>query len=102
VFDIGLGPEAKYDSGPMNASSAAAPRHQSTLATSRERFLASVLHFALSEGWRTPEDFLRHFGPRTLINALAGDDALRVRLLVATTRRRLPPRRTCRWRSTKG
>lgn len=80
----------------MNASSAAAPRHQSTLATSRERFLASVLHYALSEGWRTPEDFLRHFGPRTLINALAGDDALRVRLLVATTRvnERLAGRKT--------
>lgn len=80
----------------MNASTAAAPRHQSTLATSRERFLASVLHYALSEGWRTPEDFLRHFGPRTLVNALAGDDALRVRLLVATTRvnERLASRKT--------
>lgn len=80
----------------MNASSASAPRHQSTLATSRDRFLAAVLHYAGSEGWRTPDDFLRHFGPRILVNALASDDALRVRLLVATTRvnERLAMRKT--------
>lgn len=80
----------------MNASSAAAPRYQSSLATSRERFLASVIHHALSDGWRTPSDFLRHFNPHTLVASLQGDAALRVRLLVATTRvnERLAARKT--------
>lgn len=70
----------------MNASSASAPRHHSNLTTGRERFLAGVVDFALSEGWRTPSDFLRHFGPRTLLDALAADPALRATVLVATTR----------------
>ncbi len=79
----------------MNASSAAAPR-QSTLPTGRERFLSGVVQYALAEGWRTSSDFLRHFGPRILINALANDDALRIRLLIAATRvnERLAARKT--------
>jgi hypothetical protein len=70
----------------MNASSASAPRHHSNLTTGRERFLAGVVDYALAEGWRTPGDFLRHFGPRTLLEALAGDPELRAKVLVATTR----------------
>jgi hypothetical protein len=70
----------------MNSSSAAAPRYESNLPTARERFLAALIEFALSEGWRTPGDFLRHFGPRVLMQNLAADEALRVRLLTATTR----------------
>jgi len=81
---------------PMTSSSAAAPRHQSSLPTARERFLAAVVDFALAEGWRNPGDFLRHFGPRMLMHSLAGDEALRVRLLMATTRvnERLASRKT--------
>ena len=70
----------------MNASSASAPRHHSHLTTGRERFLAGVVDYALTEGWRTPSDFLRHFGPRTLLEALAADPELRAKVLVATTR----------------
>jgi hypothetical protein len=80
----------------MNASSAPAPGHQSTLPTGRERFLAGVVEYALAEGWRSAGDFLRHFGPRALIDSLAADDQLRVRLLMATTRvnERLAARKT--------
>lgn len=70
----------------MNASSASAPRHHSHLTTGRERFLAGVVDYALTEGWRTPGDFLRHFGPHTLLEALAADPELRAKVLVATTR----------------
>jgi hypothetical protein len=80
----------------MSSSSAAAPRYQSNLPSARERFLSAVVDFALAEGWRTPADFLRHFGPRTLIQGLAADPALRVRVLTATTRvnERLAARKT--------
>jgi hypothetical protein len=80
----------------MNASSAPAPRHQSNLPTGRERFLADVVQFAFTDGWRSPDDFLRHFGPRTLINGLANDEPLKVRVLTSTTRvnERLAARKT--------
>lgn len=80
----------------MIASSAPAPRHQSNLPSGRDRFLASLVEYAFSDGWRTPEDFLRHFGPRTLLGSFAKDEALRVRLLTATTRvnERLAARKT--------
>ncbi len=82
--------------GLMNAQSAPAPRHQSNLPTGRERFLAAVVQYALTEGWRSSSDFLRHFGPRTLISSLAADEQLRVRVLMATTRvnERLAMRKT--------
>lgn len=72
------------------------PRFQSSLPSARERFLASVVDYALAEGWRTPGDFLRHFGPRLLMHNLATDEQLRVRLLTATTRvnERLAARKT--------
>ncbi len=77
-------------------SSAPAARYQSSLPSARERFLASVVDYALAEGWRTPGDFLRHFGPRLLMHNLASDEQLRVRLLTATTRvnERLAARKT--------
>jgi hypothetical protein len=77
-------------------SSAPVPRFQSSLPSARERFLASVVDYALADGWRTPGDFLRHFGPRMLMHNLATDEQLRVRLLTATTRvnERLAARKT--------
>ncbi|MEO8181997.1 MAG: hypothetical protein ABI895_24450 [Deltaproteobacteria bacterium] len=80
----------------MNSSSAPAPRYQSNLPTARERFLAVLVDYALADGWRSPGDFLRHFGPRTLMHSLAADEPLRVRLLTATTRvnERLAARKT--------
>lgn len=70
--------------------------HHSQLASARERFLASVLDYAFDDGWRTPQDFLRHFEPATLVRSLAQDDALRTTLLSQTTRvhERLAPRKT--------
>jgi hypothetical protein len=70
----------------VNASSAPAPGHYSDLPTGRERFLAGVVQYALEEGWRTPSDFLRHFGPRLLMESLAGNDELRAKVLMGTTR----------------
>jgi hypothetical protein len=66
------------------------------LPTARERFLASVVDYALTDGWRSAGDFLRHFGPRMLMHNLATDEQLRVRLLTATTRvnERLAARKT--------
>lgn len=59
--------------------------HVSQLTEPRARFLARVLHHTLEDGWRSPEDFLRHFPPADLVGSLASTDDLRVRLLVATT-----------------
>jgi hypothetical protein len=80
----------------MNSSSAPAPRYQSNLPTARERFLAGLVDYALADGWRSPSDFLRHFGPRLLMHSLAADEQLRVRVLTATTRvnERLAARKT--------
>ena len=55
---------------------------ESKLATGRERYLAQAVEFALGEGWATPEDFLRHFPPKKIIEALANQHALRKELLV--------------------
>jgi hypothetical protein len=60
-------------------------RHASELADARQRFLSRVVDHALADGYRSPEDFLRHFPPSVLIGSLAHADALRVRLLVETT-----------------
>jgi hypothetical protein len=80
----------------MNSSSAPAPRYESNLPTARERFLAGLVEYAFADGWRSPQDFLRHFGPRMLMHSLAADEALRVRVLTATTRvnERLAARKT--------
>jgi hypothetical protein len=55
-----------------------------------------VVDRAFAEGWRTAGDFLRHFGPRTLMKSLARDQDLRVRVLVETTHvnERLAARKT--------
>lgn len=49
------------------------------------RFLARVVDHTLQDGFRTPEDFLRHFPPATIVSSLSSDDELRVKVLVATT-----------------
>lgn len=71
---------------PNDLSNASTPiRHVSELPTARERFLARVLDEVLQDGWRTPEDFLRHFSPAQLMESLAQVNDLRVKLLVAAT-----------------
>lgn len=60
-------------------------RHLSELPDPRQRFLARVVDHTLDDGWRTPEDFLRHFPPAAIIESIATAAALRVKILVATT-----------------
>lgn len=80
----------------MTSSSAPAPWHDSRLPTGRERFLAAIVDYALSDGWRTSKDFVRHFSPRVLMESLGRDDDLRARVLMGTTRvnARLAQRKT--------
>jgi hypothetical protein len=70
----------------MSIAAADAPkRHASELGEPRQRFLSRVVDHCLSDAYRTPEDFLRHFPPAALVGSLAQADSLRVRLLVSTT-----------------
>lgn len=80
----------------MTSSSAPAPWQRSRLPTGRERFLAAIVDYSLSDGWRTSKDFLRHFSPRALMESLGRDDDLRARVLMGTTRvnERLAQRKT--------
>jgi hypothetical protein len=58
---------------------------QSKLNAPRDRFLAAVVDNALSVGRRSAKDFLRHFPPRDIMNALAEQPRLRAKILVSTT-----------------
>jgi hypothetical protein len=60
-------------------------RHLSELPDPRQRFLARVVDHTLDDGWRSPEDFLRHFPPAAIIESLATAASLRVKIIVATT-----------------
>lgn len=66
-------------------SSDTSRRHVSELGDPRHRFLAQIVEYTLAEGFRTPEDFLRHFPPATVVESLSSADDLRVKLLVAAT-----------------
>jgi hypothetical protein len=55
---------------------------KSELKTGAERYLAQVIVTAFNEGWRTPEDFLRHFKPADLMQRLEKAPDLRATLLV--------------------
>jgi len=57
----------------------------SKLGHGRERFLAHVVEYALSAGRRTPEDFIRHFSPETIMVGLRDRPSLRANILVTTT-----------------
>ena len=58
--------------------------YSSDLPSATERFLAKTLVHALSEGVRTPADFLRHFPPQALMSALDIARDLRARILAGT------------------
>jgi hypothetical protein len=53
----------------------------SKLTTGPTRFLAEALEHALRIGRRTPDDFIRHFSPMTIMESLDGAPALRANLL---------------------
>jgi len=55
---------------------------KSELKTGAERYLAKVMVSAFSEGWRKPEDFLRHFKPADLMQRLEKVPDLRATILV--------------------
>ncbi len=57
----------------------------SKLGHGRERFLAHVVDYALSSGRRTPEEFIRHFPPATIMAGLRDRPSLRAAILVTTT-----------------
>lgn len=59
--------------------------YPSKLGPGLPRFLAHVVEHALQTGLRRPEDFLRHFSPRSLMRALSGEPERRGRILEATT-----------------
>jgi hypothetical protein len=69
----------------MATSTDVGERFSSRLAGKAERFVSELLASALENGWRTPEGFLDHFSVENILEALADDDDLRVRLLVETT-----------------
>ncbi len=56
----------------------------SKLPEPRQRFLAQVVEHGLRSGLRTPEEFLRHFSPLTIMHALGEEPARRARILETT------------------
>jgi hypothetical protein len=58
---------------------------KSELADGRQRFLSYVIVHGLDTGRRTPEDFLRHFGPTPIMEGLAEAPELRAKILTPTT-----------------
>lgn len=55
---------------------------RSTLKSPSERFLAQTVAHTLERGFRTPDDFLRHFKPADLMQGLEGAPDLRARILI--------------------
>lgn len=52
---------------------------------SGRRFLAQLMEHAFREGWRTPDDFVKHFPAHVIMAALKSAPELRVAILVAAT-----------------
>lgn len=52
---------------------------------SGRRFLAQLMEHAFREGWRTSEDFVKHFPAHTIMGALKSAPELRVAILAAAT-----------------
>ena len=57
---------------------------RSKLGEPKQRFLAQTVEHALQLGLRTPEEFLRHFSPVTIMHALTDEPARRARILEIT------------------
>jgi hypothetical protein len=56
--------------------------YPSDLASTSSRLLSRALQHTLANAWQTSDDFLQHFGPDVIMQALADADELRARLLV--------------------
>lgn len=57
---------------------------RSKLPEARQRFLSQVVDHGLTCGLRRPEEFLRHFAPLSIMQALAGEPDRRARILEIT------------------
>ncbi len=55
---------------------------KSSLKSASERFLSLTVVHTLERGFRTPDDFLRHFKPADLMQSLEGAPDLRARILI--------------------
>ncbi len=55
---------------------------KSSLKSSADRFLSQTVAHVLERGFRTPEDFLRHFKPTDLMLGLEGAPDLRAKILI--------------------
>ncbi len=61
------------------------PPAASAPTASGRRFLAQLMEHAFREGWRTSEDFVKHFPAHTIMGALKSAPDLRVAILAAAT-----------------
>lgn len=68
-----------------SSAKASKPDFTSALKEGRQRFLAHAVEHALKIGRRTPEDFIRHFPPHTIMEGLESQADLRAGILVLTT-----------------
>jgi hypothetical protein len=55
---------------------------KSSLKSASERFLSQTVVHTLERGFRTPDDFLRHFRPADLMQGLEGAPDLRAKILI--------------------
>lgn len=55
---------------------------KSSLKSASERFLSQTVAHTLERGFRTPDDFLRHFKPADLMQGLEGAPDLRAKILI--------------------
>jgi len=55
---------------------------KSSLKSPSDRFLAQTVAHVLERGFRTPDDFLRHFRPTDLMQGLEGAPDLRAKILI--------------------
>ncbi len=58
---------------------------ESGLKSGRERFLSELIEEVLATGEQSPEDFIRHFPPAAIMQALADQPELRATILIPTT-----------------
>lgn len=72
-----------YDGPPMSSETQShLESFESELAAGIERFLARVIEHSLAEKWCDADDFLRHFPPSAIMDALEFATDLRSKLLV--------------------
>src|SRR5687767_12837771 len=82
---VSRAPEAAYDACSHQETGTSMPSAQpfkSELKTGAERYLSQVIVSALTDGWRSPDDFLRHFKPGDLMQRLEKAPELRASILV--------------------